>query len=162
MKIFISVIVSIVLGLVIGYISSKIFVGLGLQSFSTVFAIAIGFGSAIAAGLLAEWSRKYTTGTICALLIGSIAYYNFIYHNYLPIKRNPPEDSPALIALKTSKEPQGFFTYLQIAGDDTVENYGGRRRGMRTNTQSVGWFINGLAVLFVAYFGMTGWVNRED
>lgn len=162
MKIFFSLVVAIVSGLILGYIPSKILVALNLFAFTLGFAIAIGFASAIVAGLIADWSRKYMMGTICAIIIGSTAYYNFLYHNYLPIKRNPPEDSPALVALKDTPEPYGFFTYLQIAGDDKVETYGGRRRGMRTGTQVVNWVIDGAAILFVAFFGMTGWVNREN
>lgn len=162
MKIFLSLIVAIATGLFLGYISSKILITLNLFAFTTGFAIAIGFACALSAGLLADWSRKYMMGTICAVVIGSTAYYNFLYHNYLPIKRNPPEDSPALVTLKTTKEPQGFFTYLQIAGNDTVESYGGRRRGMRYGTQAVNWIVDGGVILFVAFFGMTGWVNREN
>lgn len=162
MKISISLVVAIASGLILGYIPSKILVASNLFAYTLWFAIAIGSASAIAAGLIADWSRKYMIGTICALIIGSTAYYNFLYHNYLPIKRNPPNESPDLVALKDTKEPYGFFTYLQIAGDDKVETYGGRRRGMRTGTQVVNWVVEGAVVLLVAFFGMTGWVNRED
>lgn len=162
MKILISLLAALIAGLLIGYISSKIFIALSLEPYSLYFSIAIGFSCALAAGLIADWSRKYATGTICALLIGSLAYYNFLYHNYLPIKRNPPEDNPALVALKTSKEPQGFFTYLQVAAGDTIITYAGRRRGMEEGTQIVNWVVEGGAVLLIAFFGMTGWVNRED
>lgn len=162
MKILLSLLAALVAGLLIGYIPSKILIALSLEPYSLYFSIAIGMLSAVCAGAIGEWSRKYMMGTICAFLIGSIAYYNFLYHNYLPIKRNPPEDVPALVALKTTKEPQGFFTYLQVAGGDTITTYGGRRRGMEETPQIVSWVVEGLLVLFLAFFGMTGWLNRED
>jgi len=162
MKIFLSIIAALISGLIIGYVASKILVALSLDAFSSVFAIIMGMVGAVCAGSIANWAKKYTIGTICAFIIGGMSYYNFVYHNYLPIKRNPPENFPALVEIQKMKEPQGFFKYLTVAAGEEVETYGGRRRGMQMGPRIVGWVVEGVFVLGISYVGMTGWVDRED
>lgn len=140
MKIFLSLIVAIASGLILGYVAAKIAVGIQLLALGVLFT----FGYAIAGGAIgiriSNWTRNYIFGLICGLTVGLVAYYNYQLHIYLPIKRNPPADAPALVQLTTSPEPQGFFRYIQLTALDDVDIFT-RRRGRGNLPKIVFWLI---------------------
>lgn len=137
MKIFLSLIASIFAGQIIGYVFSKVF----FIGISTIYAIALGLAAGVIGIELARWSRKSFMGSICALIIVLHGYFILQIHIYLPIKNNPPEGTPAaVVELKTSREPEGFFKYAQLTAGDQVETYGGRRRGRQIVSKGALWF----------------------
>ena len=146
MKIFLSLFASILAGQIIGYGFSKIFI----VGISSIYAIALGFAAGAIGIGLARWSRKSFMGIICALIIALYGYFILQIHIYLPIKNNPPEGTPAaVVELKNSREPEGFFRYAQLTAGDQVETYGGRRRGMSVSSKGALWFGEIFATGFV-------------
>ena len=129
MKILLSLIVAIASGLILGYIPAKILVPFDLQFLGFLFTFGSGYLGGVIGIKISDWTRINLVGVICALIIGLTAFYNYQLHVYLPIKRNPPEGTPpAIVALKTSSEPQGFFQYAQLTAFDEVRVFS-RRRG---------------------------------
>lgn len=147
MKIIISLIAATFAGQIVGYIFSKIFI----MQLSIIYAIALSFAAGTIGARLAQWSRKSFMGIICALIIVLYGYFILQIHIYLPIKNNPPEGTPAaVLELKTAKEPEGFFKYLQLTSGETVETYRGRRRGLAIGSKGTLWFTEIFVMLVVA------------
>lgn len=146
MKIFLSLIASIFAGQIIGYVFSKIF----FVQFSAVYAIALGLAASYIAVSLAHWTNKSFLGIICALIIALYGYFILQIHVYLPIKKNPPADTPAaVLELKDAREPEGFFKYVQITASDQVETYFGRRRGRQIVSKGALWFGEIFVMVFL-------------
>jgi len=150
MKIIISLIASIVLGLILGYIPAKILVPFNLQVFGVLFTWGFGYLGGVVGLKISQWTRLNILGIFCALIIGLTAFYNYQLHLYLPIKRNPPEGTPpAIVELKNSPEPQGFSKYVQLTAFDEVRLIIGRRRRERSYGAKVGVWIFEVGVICV-------------
>lgn len=146
MKIFLSLVAAIFAGQILGYVFSKIF----FVQFSTVYAIALSFAAGAIAIKLAQWANKSFLGITCAVIIVLWGYFILQQHIYLPIKKNPPEGTPAaVLALKNIGEPEGFIRYVQITTGDQVETWGGRRRGKQIVSKGALWFGEIVAMLFL-------------
>ena len=141
MKIFLSLIGAIVSGLILGYIPAKIFVAFNLEFLGVLLTFLFGTAGGAIAVRISTWTRNNIFGLACGLIIGLTAYYNYQLHLYLPIKRNPPENTrPSIVALKNSPEPQGFFQYLQITASDEADIFT-RRRGRGSIPKVLFWIV---------------------
>ncbi len=152
MKIFLSLIVAIVSGLILGYIPSKI-LSLDFQPFGFLFTFGAGVAGSKIGLRISDWTRINIVGIACALIIGLTAFYNYQLHLYLPIKRNPPRGTPpAIVDLKNSSEPQGFFRYAQLTAFDEVQVIG--RRGRKNYMPKMGVWIVEVVILGVIAFAV--------
>jgi hypothetical protein len=142
MKIFLSLVVAIASGLILGYIPAKILVPFDLQFLGVLFTWGFGYVGGVIGIKISDWTRINIVGIACALIIGLTAFYNYQLHLYLPIKRNPPEGTPpSIIELKNSPEPQGFFKYAQLTASDEVRVFSRRRREKSYMAKMVVWII---------------------
>lgn len=157
MKIFLSLIVAIVSGLILGYIPAKILVPFDLQFLGFLFTFGFGYVGGRIGLKISDWTRLNILGIICALIIGLTAFYNYQLHVYLPIKRNPPEGTPpAIVDLKNSPEPQGFFRYAQLTALEEVRVIG--RRGRKNYMPKMGVWIIEVVILGVVAFA----ISKDD
>ena len=149
MKIFFSLLVAIVSGLILGYVAAKIALGLQLLMLGVAFTFVYGMAGGAIGIRISDWTRNYTFGTICGLTLGLVAYYNYQIHIYRPIKLNPPADAPDLVQLTTSPEPQGFFRYIQLTALDDVGIFTSRR-GRGNIPRFAAWGVEILNVVWIA------------